>query len=426
MGAGGGQDRGAWTSRVLVPVLLAGYVAVLYAATVLVGRALVGGSPAAGFALTVLAAAVAALTLDPLAGRLRRRLPVLPQDRLARLARGALAAADLSDVLRSTGQLLQEGLGATSVEIIVGAPTAGDPGTDVVVSVLERAGTTFGALRVTLPPGTRLSPRDEALLAKVAEHLTTILQEAALRDALRTTVAQAELRVADLRLSRQRIVLAWYEGRRQVERDIHDGAQQHLVALAVHLGLLRSLVADRPSASTAAAAVRAASSARSALAALEELSHGLYPARLAEHGLGVALEQAGRTSPVRVAVDARDLPRTDPDVEAAVYFCCLEAMQNAAKHARATRVDLRLVVRDGALTFAVTDDGRGFLASSALPGAGTHNMRDRLEALGGALSVTSAPGAGTTVSGEVPALPRQAAPRVPLPRSGPSRRPAGG
>ena len=250
MGAGGGQDRGAWTSRVLVPVLLAGYVAVLYATTVLVGRTLVGGSPAAGFALTVLAAAVAALTLDPLAARLRRRLPVLPQDRLARLARGALAAADLSDVLRSTGQLLQEGLGATSVEITVGAPTAGDQGTDVVVSVLERAGTTFGVLRVTLPPGTRLSPRDQALLAKVAEHLTTILQEAALRDALRTTVAQAELRVADLRLSRQRIVLAWYEGRRKVERDIHDGAQQHLVALAVHLGLLRSLVADRPSAST--------------------------------------------------------------------------------------------------------------------------------------------------------------------------------
>src|SRR4051794_27004006 len=215
MGAGGGQDRGAWTSRVLVPVLLAGYVAVLYATTVLVGRTLVGGSPAAGvaltvlaaavaalsprpslvgrplggvppaagFALPVLAAAVAALTLAPLAARLRRRLPVLPQDRLARLARGALAAADLSDVLRSTGQLLQEGLGATSVEITVGAPTAGDQGTDVV-SVLERAGTTFGALRVTLPPGTRLSPRDQALLAKVAEHLTTILQEAALRDAL--------------------------------------------------------------------------------------------------------------------------------------------------------------------------------------------------------------------------------------------------
>jgi signal transduction histidine kinase len=426
MGAAGGRDRGARTSRAVVPVLLAGYVAVLYATTVLVGRTLVGGSPAAGFALTVLAAAVAALTLDPLAGRLRRRLPVLPQDRLARLARGALAAADLSDVLSNTAQLLQEGLGATSVDVALGAPAAGDEGADAVVLVLERSGATLGALRVTLPPGARLSPRDQALLAKVAEHLTTILQEADLRDALRTTVAQAELRIADLRLSRQRIVLAWYEGRRQVERDIHDGAQQHLVALAVHLGLLRSLVADRPSASTAAAAVRAASSARSSLAALEELSHGLYPARLAEHGLGVALEQAGRTSPVRVAVDARDLPRVDADVEAAVYFCCLEAMQNAAKHARATRVDLRVACRDGALTFAVTDDGRGFLAPSARPGAGTHNMRDRLEALGGALSVRSVPGAGTTVSGEVPALTRPGAPRVPLPRSGPSARPAGG
>ena len=403
-------------------------VAVLYAGTVLVGRTLVGGSPGAGFVLTVLAAAVAALTLDPLGSRLRRRLPVPPQERLARLASGAVAAADLGDVLRSTAHLLQDGLDATSVEVTLGAQPAREEPADVVVLTLDRTGATFGALRVTLPPGARLSPRDQALLTRVAEHLTTILQEAALREALRTTVAEAEMRVADLRLSRQRIVLASYEGRRRVERDIHDGAQQHLVALAVHLGLLRSLVADRRSASPAAAA-RARSSARSALAALDELSHGLYPARLAEHGLGIALEQAGRSSTVRIDVDARDLPRTDPDVEAAVYFCCLEAIQNAAKHAGATLVDLRLACRDGALTFAVTDDGRGFLASSAPPGAGTHNMRDRLEALGGVLSVSSAPGAGTTVAGAVPAVPRSNPPRVPLPRSGPSgpsRRPAGG
>jgi signal transduction histidine kinase len=328
-------------------------------------------------------------------------------------------------VLRSTAQLLEEGLGATSVDVTLGACAAGEEGSEVVVVELERGGTTFGVLRVSMPRGARMSPRDRALLARVAEHLTTILQEAALRDALRTTVAQAELRVADLRLSRQRIVRAWHEGRRRVERDIHDGAQQHLVALAVHLGLLRSLVAGPPSASTAAAAARAASAARSALDALDELSYGLYPARLAEHGLGVALEQAARNSPVQVAVDARGLPRTDPDTEAAVYFCCLEAMQNAAKHARASRVDLRLACRDGALTFAVTDDGRGFLVAASPPGAGTHNMRDRLEALGGALLVRSAPGAGTTVSGELPAVPRPAPPPVPLPRSGPAGRLAG-
>jgi signal transduction histidine kinase len=245
MGGGGGHDRGARTSRVVLPALLAVYVAVLYVMTVLVGRAFVGGSPAAGFGLTVVAAAVAALTLEPFGAWLRRRLPVLPQDRLARLARGALALDDLPDVLLGTAQLLREGLGATSVEIRPGAVSAGDGSADAVVIPLDRSGTTLGALRVTMPPGIRLSPRDRALLGGVAQHLTTILQTAALRDALRTTVAEAELRTADLRVSRQRIVLSSYEGRRQVERDIHDGAQQHLVALAVHLGLLRSLVADR-------------------------------------------------------------------------------------------------------------------------------------------------------------------------------------
>jgi signal transduction histidine kinase len=424
VGGAGAQDRNAWTSRVVVPALLVAYVAVLYASTVLAGRALVGASPGARFGLTVLAAAVAALTLEPVGAWLRRRLPVLPQDRLARLARGAQAATDLNEVLASTTRLLQEGLGAASVEIQRGPRPAGNDSAHVTVIPLERSRTTLGALRVTMPPGTQLSPRDQALLSGVAQHLATILQTAALREALRTTIAEAELRTADLRLSRQRIVLTSHRGRRQVERDIHDGAQQHLVALAVHLGLLRSLVADRPSGSPPVETAR--SSARAALAALDELSSGLYPARLAEHGLAVALEQAALSSPLPVAVDARDLPRADPDVEAAVYFCCLEAMQNAAKHAQASRVDLCLASRGGAVTFAVTDDGRGFLASATPAGAGTHNMRDRLESLGGALRVSSAPGAGTTVSGKVPAAPRPAHPGVPAPRSGWPRRAAEG
>jgi signal transduction histidine kinase len=420
-----GHDRRAWTARVVVPALLAGYVAVLYVLTVLVGRAVVGGSTGGGFGLTVLAAAVAALTLEPLGVRLRRRLPLPPQDRLARLASGAMAVADLNQVLEGTARLLQEGLAATSVELQpASAPTilarpatgAGEAAGDVHVVPLEASGTALGWLRVAMPAGTHLSPGDRALLAEVGQHVTTILQTAALRDALRTTVTEAELRTADLRLSRQRIVLTSYEGRRRVERDIHDGAQQHLFALAVHLGLLRSLLAEPPKAALRAIEI-ARSSAQSAIAALEELSSGLYPARLAEYGLGVALEQAGRTCPLDVVVRAHELPRPDPDAEAAVYFCCLEAMQNAAKHAQASRLDLRLASRDGALTFAVTDDGRGFLPSGATAGAGTQNMRDRVEALGGSLDVTSAPGAGATVSGEVPLAPRLGPPGVAAPRS---------
>jgi signal transduction histidine kinase len=425
VGRARGPEGRVWTSRLVVPVLLALYLAVVYAATVLAGRALLGRAPGAGFGLTVLAAAVAASTLEPLRAWFQSRLPPRPQDRLARLARGVLAEHDLVAVLRSTSQLLQEGLGATSVEIRPGPATGGDEGADVTLITMEGSAAVLGCLRVTMPAGTRLSPRDRALLSGVVQGLATILRTAALRDALRATMAEAELRTADLRLSRQRIVLTSHRGRRQVERDIHDGAQQHLVALAVHLGLLRSLVAG-PGSESGRALETARSSAVAAVAALDELSQGLYPARLAEHGPAVALRQAARSSPLRVAVDARDLPRTDADVEAAVYFCCLEAMQNAAKHAQASAVDLRLRYGDGTLTFTVTDDGRGFLVSSAPAGAGIHNMRDRLEVLGGTLRVTSVPGAGTTVSGEVPAYPRPRHPAIPVPRSGSPRPRAGG
>jgi len=122
-------------------------------------------------------------------------------------------------------------------------------------------------------------------------------------------------------------------------------------------------------------------------------------------------------------VRGRDVQRVDPDVEAAVYFCCLEAVQNAVKHARAHRVDVRIAVRDDALTFTVADDGEGLAApptaAAAGSGRGMQNMRDRLEALGAALDVSSVPGAGTTVSGDVPINGRRAGLRLPAPRSAP-------
>jgi signal transduction histidine kinase len=342
-----------------------------------------------------------------------------------------VAADDRPVVLRSTAQLVQEGLGAASVEITTSgtsAPAAAgwppeavlDGSETAHVTPIGRSGTAFGSLRVAMPAGVGVSPRDRALLGDVAQHVATILQTAVLRDALRVTVAEAELRAGDLRASRQRLVLASQQGRRRVERDIHDGAQQHLVALAVHLGLLRALVADRPSAPPAQIAT-ARTAARSALAAVEELSHGLYPARLADHGLVVALEQAAHSSPLQVTVRGQDLRRVDPDVEAAVYFCCLEALQNAVKHAQAFRVHVHLEVRNGALAFAVSDDGQGFVppAPGTPTGTGMQNMRDRLEALAGSLDVTATPGLGTTVSGEVPVRGLPGGRRLPAPRSAP-------
>src|SRR4051812_22538402 len=165
------------------------------------GRAaFLGASRDTGFALTVLAAAVAALTLEPLRVWLRRRLPEPPQDRLARLARSAVEAGDLAEVLQSTARLLQEGLAAASVEIrpvAAGAPPIVARATALLGDAagveeipLARSGRLWGRLRVPLPPDAHMLPRDQALLAEVAEHIATMLQTAALRNALRT-VAEA-------------------------------------------------------------------------------------------------------------------------------------------------------------------------------------------------------------------------------------------
>jgi signal transduction histidine kinase len=139
-----------------------------------------------------------------------------------------------------------------------------------------------------------------------------------------------------------------------------------------------------------------------ALENLRDLARGIYPPLLADKGLSAALEGQARKSPVPVALDAAGVGRYSPEVEAAVYFCSLEALNNIAKYASASRVEVRLAQSDGHLTFEITDDGAGFDPATAVAGTGLRGMADRVEAIGGSLTVTSAPGAGTTVSGQVP------------------------
>ncbi|MGH2590897.1 MAG: sensor histidine kinase, partial [Actinomycetota bacterium] len=141
-----------------------------------------------------------------------------------------------------------------------------------------------------------------------------------------------------------------------------------------------------------------------ALETLRDLARGIYPPLLADKGLAAALEAQVRKSPVPASVEADGVGRYVQDVEAAVYFCVLEALQNVAKYAEASRVVVRLDDADGTLRFAVEDDGMGFDPGSAR-GTGLTNMRDRLEALGGRLDVRSAPGHGTTVAGRISLTP---------------------
>jgi signal transduction histidine kinase len=249
-----------------------------------------------------------------------------------------------------------------------------------------------GGLDTTLP----LTSADE--LGVVTEHFNSML--IGLRE--RETLREERLGlVEELRASRARIVASSDQARRKVERDLHDGAQQHLVLLDLKLGLLERKLRDDPEARAGAAEARA--DLERALAELRDLAHGIYPSVLSNDGLPPALEEAASRAAIPTTVESDGTGRYSPELEAAVYFCCLEALQNAGKYAgEGAKATISLGAEDQELRFEVRDDGQGFDPSSANGSAGLQNMADRIGALGGELSVDSGPGEGTRVLGSVP------------------------
>jgi signal transduction histidine kinase len=244
---------------------------------------------------------------------------------------------------------------------------------------------------------------------------TALQNSVRLQDTLRATVAvnrrleRSEHALAEqaysLRTSRARLVAAGDRERRRVERDLHDGAQQRLVALGLRLRLTEDLARRHPDqVADALAALR--HEVHVVQTELRDLAHGVYPAVLTQHGLVEALEAAADRCPLAVALRSEAVGRLAPGIEAAVYFCCVEGLQNAVKHAGAgARVTVTLVRDGGVLAFTVADDGSGFDVHAVTRGDGFDNMRDRLGAAGGSLDVSSLPGRGTTLRGSVPAHP---------------------
>jgi len=263
------------------------------------------------------------------------------------------------------------------------------PGADLSVPVVHQ-GELLGAIAVQMPRDEPLRPAGEQLVADVASQAGLVLSNAAL--------------VGDLRASRQRLVTAQDEARRRLERNIHDGAQQDLVALRIKLRLAGMTVDDDPAEAKEMLGELQADAA-GALENLRDLARGIYPPLLADLGLVAALNAQAAKSPLPVTVDADGIGRFGQDTEAAVYFCCLEALQNIAKYAHATQARIRLQARNGALRFTVSDDGTGYDARHTPLGSGQRNMADRLAALGGRLEVRSAPGHGTTITAQLPSTP---------------------
>jgi signal transduction histidine kinase len=245
---------------------------------------------------------------------------------------------------------------------------------------------------------------DDEGLARVVRLVAAALQNAELDAELRRTVDELRRSNADLRASRARIVTAADDERRRLERDLHDGAQSHLVGIAVKVQLARALVAADPDAA-AGVMTEVEHDLATANAQLRSLAHGIFPPLLLTGGLRDALPGVAAHAAVRVEVGEVTAARFDRQVEAAVYFCCAEALQNAAKHAGAdAHVTIDVRAADGMLTVIVHDDGPGFDVAAAVAGHGLTNMADRLGALGGTLAVTS-DATGTTVTGTVPAVP---------------------
>jgi signal transduction histidine kinase len=243
---------------------------------------------------------------------------------------------------------------------------------------------------------------DDRVLTELARPAGRAVHNTQRDSPLQTTLDALRKQADELRESRARIVASGDAERRRVERDLHDGAQQHLVALAINLRLARDIVAEDPDGAGEMLG-QLADDVQLTIKELRELAHGIYPPLLADNGLGDALAAAASRNPLKVVVTvADDIGRYPAEVEAAIYFSCLEALQNAAKHAGDATVELKLWTESGGLLFSVTDDGPGFDPAVARRGHGFVNMADRLGAIGGTVRWDSKPGHGAAVNGSVP------------------------
>lgn len=405
--------------------------------------------------LSMIAAAVAALLYLPARERVSRFANSLvygeqraPDEALRSFGSRLSRAVPLDELLLQLAESLRKSLRLTAAEVWTGTDgrlerTVSDPDrgrakislSDSEVPVVARAGVSgnawaeiwlpdlltgreAAALRVAsithsgellglivaerAPDDEPFQDEDDHVLTELGRQVGLALHNVQLDSALQESLDELRRQADELRASRARIVAATDAERRRIERDLHDGAQQHLVALAVKLRLAQQLSESDP-AQAKQMLGELGTDLREAVQELRDFAHGIYPPLLMDRGLADALAAATARSPLSARVEAAVVGRYPQDVEAAIYFCCLEALQNAGKHAgEGARVTIRLREEEGGLVFEVADDGQGFDMSEGGSGAGFTNMKDRVGAIGGSVRVESAPGAGTKILGVVP------------------------
>ena len=410
-------------NRAVVYALHAAVLTAIYVAIVAGFGALAGY--AWGPTLTIAAAVTVAVLFQPLrrraetvANRLVYGDRATPYQVLSEFADAMARILPLEEQLDRVVTLLASGTGADAVDVWmrVGArlravavwpagsavPDAVDdderfPDATATFPVLQ-GDELLGVIALRKPRNEPLSATESSLADHVASQAGLVLRNVGLTAELRLTIDE-------LRASRRRLVEAQDSERRKIERNLHDGAQQQLVALGVQLSLLERIAQGTPGAEPVGAAMPSLQQAlQSALDDLRDLARGIYPPLLADRGLSAALEAQARKTAVLTTVEADGVGRYDQQVEATVYFCTLEALQNVAKYAGATTAVVRLAHADGRLSFEIADDGRGFDPAAA-SGSGLQGMADRLDAIGGTFAVESSRGSGTVVRGSIAVAP---------------------
>ncbi|MFN2463535.1 MAG: histidine kinase [Candidatus Dormibacteria bacterium] len=415
-------------SRTLAYGALAAFITAVYVGIVVGVGTLVGSRGRPNLVLSIVATAIVAVAFQPVRERLERIANRLvygkratPYEVLAQFSTSVAESYAGEQVLGRMAQVLAEGTGARLAEVwlragnvlrpvaswpadlggheprtleVAGQLLPSIPEADRAVPVRHQ-GELLGALTINKRSGETLTPIEDKLLEDLAHQAGLVLQNVGL-------TADLQARLEDLRASRQRLVAAQDEERRRLERNLHDGAQQHLVAIKVKLGLVEMLAVKDPERAKATLHQLKADT-DDALETLRDLARGIYPPLLADKGLVAALEAQARKATLPVSLESSGVQRYSQEIEAAVYFCVLEALQNVQKYAGATAATIVVAESGGGeLTFEIRDDGAGFDAALTARGSGLQNLEDRLSALGGALRIDSSPGTGTRVQGSLP------------------------
>lgn len=409
----------------LASFITAVYVGIVVGVGSLAGR---GGEP--NLALSIAATAIVAVAFQPVRERVQRFANRLvygtratPYEVLSNFADRVGGSYDAAELLPRMARTVAQGVGASRVEVwlAIGSglvreatwpqPTSptqppgpvtatgiGDLDGDRVVPVRHQ-GELLGGLTVTKPAGEALTPAEDRLLDDVAAQAGLVLRNVKL--------------IEELRNSRQRLVTTSDEERRRLERNLHDGAQQSLVSVALMIRTVRARLGGDDA--VGAALDSASEQLRMAIEELRELARGIHPAILTDRGLGPAIQSLADRSPVPVIVDYQLTQRPPEPIEITCYFMVAEALTNTAKYASATSATITVTHTDTHLILRISDDGVG--GADTTHGSGLRGLTDRIAVINGTLDLTSPPGHGTTLTATIPL--QQTSPQ-PLPRDGSS------